>query len=158
MAKREKIEFKYHDGSLIPASNYAKSLLQQRNFKDGQVVRAELSKLRSNGLNKHAHNIANLCIDHIDDFKEYVNRAHDALKRLQLESGAECDELMIRIAGLPEKVIAKQARSLSYENMGEERFQDAIKVICRHICDVYWQKCTPDQVEMMAEQNAMVNE
>ncbi len=151
MNKREKIHFRVTEQGLAIADNYAKSLFDARKYKIGQVVKADVTKLRSNGLNKHAHNIATMCIKNIDDFKEYEGRSHDALKRLQLESGAECDELMIRIPGLIDKVLAKQARSFSFENMGEERFETAIKVICRHISQVYWPSCTPDQIEKMAQ-------
>lgn len=150
MAKREKIEFRYSAGKLMPASKYAASLLDKRKFTEGQVIRAELSKLRSGSLNKHAHNIGKLCYMHLDDFAEYDGRAHDAIKRLQLEAGIECDEYMIRVDGLQHKVMARQARSFSYENMGEERFNDAIKGICRYISEKYWPSCTDEQIEYMA--------
>ena len=151
MAK-QKIDFRVTESGLVPASSYAKSIFNERNYKLNQIVRVDISKLRSNGLNKHSHNIAKMCVIHIDDFKEYEGRYHDALKRLQLEANAECDELMIRIPGIVDKVRAKQARSFTYENMGEERFKAAVEVICRHISTSYWPTLTHEEVSEMADQ------
>lgn len=183
MSKREKIEFKYHDGSLIPASNYARSLLQLRNYKDGQVVRADITKLVNPKFNRLVHKIGQLCIDHIDDFEGYSD-AHAVVKRLQIECGAWCEEIgislgkfhymvgsvlqrpaftkFLRLCGIvvgdDGLLIMRVPKSLSFSEIDQENYVLAARQICRHISEVYWPTCTPEQVEAMAEQNAMVNE
>lgn len=151
--RREKIYLKVIKGGLVPADSYAEKRLREKKYKVGDLLKAELSKLRTVGLNKHAHKIAILCQKNIDEFSTYVD-AHEVLKRLQIESGAACEEIGAKLAGIWCKV--RIPRSFSFESMDEGDFYEAIKVMCRHISAVYWPELEPEEIEEMS--NAMVDE
>jgi hypothetical protein len=74
--------------------------------------------------------------------------AHMALKRLQLEANAACEEIMINDGGY--EVLVRIPKSLSFESLDEGEFNAAIKKICNHIVDRYWQTETPETIERMA--------
>ena len=147
--RKNRIYFRFHrDGYLYPADNYAASQLRSRSYKTGDVVSVNITKLRSPGFNRLAHKIAQLVIASIDNFQGMD--AHKALKRLQLEANAACEEIMINDAG--REVLVKIPRSLSFESLDEGEFNEAIKKICNHIVDCYWPTETPEAIERMAMQ------
>lgn len=150
MAKRkpEKIPLKVVKGGLIPADAYAEQRLREKKYRVGDVLNAVLSKNRSNGTNKHAHKIALLCMRNIDEFLGYAN-AHDCLKRLQVESGAACDEIGVKLGGVWNSY--RIPRSFSFDSMEEGDFNEAVKVMCRYICKEYWPDMEPWQIETMAD-------
>ena len=137
------------DGSLAPADPYAASRLRDMKYKSGDIVSALLSKLRKYSTYKNAHKIALLMIQSHDDFRYYAN-AHDALKRLQIESGAACEEIKVRNRK-GEWEHRRYPLSFSYDSLGEEVFEEAIKVMCRYLVDVYWPDMEPEDIEIMAE-------
>lgn len=150
MAKRkpEKIQLKVVKGGLIPADAYAEQRLREKKYRVGDILAAVLTKSRSYGTHKHAHNIATLCVRNIEEFSGYAN-AHEALKRLQIESGAACDEIGVKIGG--EWQAYRIPRNFSFDSIEEGEFNEAVKVICRYICSEYWQDMEPWQVEAMAD-------
>ncbi len=146
--KPEKIHFTVGKGVLVPADPYSAQRLRERKYRIGDVLSAVLSKSRSYGTHKHAHNIAILCMRNIEEFSGYAN-AHLVLKRLQLESGAACDEIGVKING--EWHSYRMPRSFSYDSMEDGEFNEAVQVICRHICSEYWPDMEPWQIESMAD-------
>ena len=150
--KKEKIYFRIKDMKLIPADSCAERRLKEKNYRNGDIISADLSKLRTPGLNRHAHKIAILCKENIEEFSSYD--AHTLLKRLQIESGAACDEIGAKIHGV--WCIMRFPRSFSFDSMEEGEFYEAVKVVCRHISKEYWQDLQPEQIERMAE--VMINE
>jgi hypothetical protein len=114
----------------------------------GDVVSVNITKLRSPGFNRLAHKIGQLVSSSIDAF--HGMEAHLTLKRLQLEANAACEEIMINVAG--SDVLARIPKSLSFESLDEGEFNAAIKKICNHIVDRYWQTETPETIERMALQ------
>jgi hypothetical protein len=145
---KEKIYLRFKNGSLVPADPYAERRLREKNYRKGDVLVATLSKLRKPGTNKNAHKIGDLMVHNHDFFSNI--QAHTALKFLQIESDVECD-----IFGQGDKVI-KVPRSLSFNDMDEGRFHEAIKGICRHIAMNNWPSMTPEQIQIQAER--FVNE
>lgn len=135
-------------GGFVPADAYAEQQLRDKKFKIGDVVKVFVRKLRSPGLNRHAHKIAILCHQNIDEFACYTDM-HLLLKRLQIESGAACDEIGVKLDGVWRTV--RQPRSFSFEQMDESEFRDAVKVICRYISNEYWPSLSADQISIMAE-------
>ncbi len=146
--KPEPIYLRVIKGGLLPADSYSESQLRAKNFKIGDIIKADIRKLRSTELNRHAHKIAILCNKNIDEFSSYTDM-HLLLKRLQIESGAACEEVGVKLAGM--WCVVRQPRSFSFEQMDESEFRDAVKVICRHISREYWSSLTPEEVEQMAE-------
>lgn len=145
----EKIYLRVTPYGLAPADPYAETRLREKKYKVGDVLSAQLSKLRKSGTHKNAHKIGVLMMQSHDDFRYYAS-AHDVLKRLQLESGAACEEIKIRKLG-GEWELHRYPLSFSFDSLGEAEFDEAVRVICRYIVDVYWPDMSPEEIDLMAE-------
>jgi hypothetical protein len=125
-------------------------------------------------------------VKNLDQFKNMD--PHAAIKRLQLESNAGCEEITISLntgwsagneilrsalillkdfffmlaknAGVEIRengtVTLRIPRSISYESMGQEEYEEVALIICRHISEVYWSGLGTVQIAEMAE--SMVDE
>lgn len=146
--KKERIYLRVSKGALIPADSYAESQLRAKGYAIGDVVAAQITKLRNPKFNRLVHRIGQLVVTNIEAFAGLD--AHVAIKRLQLEGRIECDLIGLFIPGygMVEQAIP---RSLSFDMMGEVEYQAAAAAICRHIAKIYWPSITPEQVEAMAE-------
>ena len=147
--KPEKIPFRLIKGALVPADKFAESTLRDRKYSNGDILFGVITKPRNPKFNRLVHKIGVLCVENIESFEGMD--AHMAIKRLQLESRVECDEIGFHINGYPEMTYQIIPRSISFNSMGEERFQNAAKAICRHIAAKYWPSLSADAVEKMAE-------
>lgn len=179
MGKREKIFLRVIHGALQPADNYAAQRLRNRNYRVGDVVAADITKLRNQKFNRLVHRIGQLVAANIESFSGLD--AHSCVKRLQWEGNIACDEVgvsmrsawdqissailnihgmsviesALKIVGsmLPEQALLsmRQPRSLSFGSMDEGEYHDAARGICRTIAERYWPSLTPEQIEEMAE-------
>ena len=145
---REKIYFRIDKGALIPADGYAASVLRRRSFKIGDVVHADVTKIRNPKFNRLVHRIGKLVVANVAGFGDLD--AHKAIKRLQLESGAGCEEIGILLPGFG-IVTHRTPRSLSFAETDEGEYVEIARAICRHISERYWPELTPEQIEVMAE-------
>ena len=152
--RRERLMLRVTKGALEPADNFTRQRMREKGYHVGDLVAAELFKIRNPGFHRLGHQIGTLCIRNIEDFSTYTS-AHAVLKRLQLESGVACDETAIRAPGLG-MVLHRTARSLSFIDMDEGEFHETVRGLCRHIAATYWPSLTPAQIEDMA--SAMVDE
>jgi len=143
----EKLPFIIGKGCLVPADDYVKSVLRDRKYKKGDVVFGVITKPRNPKFNRLCHALGKMFQNNLDGFE--ILDPHQCLKRLQCESGVACDiiSVMLPNIGLTPVTIPK---SLSFDNMGEEEFQAAIKGICQHVVKQYWPTLTAEQVEEMA--------
>ena len=148
MSKRERIYFRVASGALVPADACATEQLRARNLKTGQVIQAEVFKLRSKGFNRLAHRIGSLVAENIEAFNGMDS--HKALKRLQIESNVACDEIGISVPNFG-MCIQRIPRSFGFESMDEDEYRGAVNGICRYVSERYWPTLTPEQVEQMAE-------
>lgn len=137
----------------MPADPWAASELRQKGYKVGDVLGADLSKLRNPKFNRLVHRIGQLCVANIEEF--HGLDAHTAIKRLQIEGKVACDEIGIMVPGYG-MVIQFIPRSLSFDSLDEGEFNNAARAICRVIADRYWPNLSPDEIEEMAE--VMVDE
>lgn len=151
---RQGILFRVSKGRLEPLDDLAVSALRAGRYRVGDVVEAKIKRARNPNFHRLAHQIGLLCIRNIDKFGGYTD-AHAVLKRLQVESGAGCDEMLIEMPGIG-VVIQRIPKSLSFSSMGEEEFRGFVAAICRHIESRYWPSVDADKIEAMAE--AMVDE
>ncbi|MBX9635919.1 MAG: hypothetical protein K2Q45_00015 [Nitrosomonas sp.] len=151
--KPEKIHFRVIKGGLVPADQYAESLLRNKNFKIGDVVGAEIRKLRNVKFNRLVHRIGQLCAANIEEFVGID--PHRVIKRLQIEGRIACDEIGVLVPGFG-MVIQFIPRSMSFSEMDEAEYHDSAKKICRLIAERYWKGLEPEQIAEMAE--SMVEE
>jgi hypothetical protein len=151
--KPEKIYLRVIKGGLVPADQFAESQLRNKNYKLGDLLKADLRKLRNSKFNRLIHKLGLLVAQNIKEFDGLDG--HTCLKRLQIEGKIACDEIGILVPGYG-MVIQFIPRSLSFDSMDEAEFYDAAKKMCRLIAERYWKDCHPEQIENMA--NCMVDE
>lgn len=165
-------------GALQPADDYAIQTLRQRGFHVGDIVSGDIRKPRNPGFHRLAHQLGTVIAQNIDAF--HGMSAHDTLKAIQLEADIACESVAVGAreawkhltAALMEatgteslrpafdtigalipniRVNWRTPRSLSYSSMDEGEFREVVTAICRYVSSRYWQSCTPDQIERMAE-------
>lgn len=179
MTKRQRIYFRVAAGSLVPADNYAASMLRERGYAVGDLLAADLTKPRNPKFNRLVHRIGQLVVSNIESFSGCD--AHAAIKRLQLEGNVACTEVAVsmrsaweqisaailaipgmrsiepalRVVGsmLPESALLnmRQPISLSFANMDEGEYHVAARGICRTVAERYWPSMSEDQIAEMAE-------
>lgn len=139
-------------GALVPADRYAYEDMRSRGWKVGQIVKAKLSDPRTYWRLKYAHKLGALFYTNLEVLADY-QEAHAALKHLQFLSGIECDEQQITIDYHDMKVpcLCRQARSLAYDEMGEERFAKFVHAIKEFVVREYWPTATSESIEEMLE-------
>lgn len=145
---KEKIMLRVAKGCLKPADSYSESILRARNYSFNDLIHADLKKLRNPRFNRLLHKIGCLVVENIESFCSY--KAHDALKRLQIEANAGCDELKIWRHGKWE--LLRIPNSLSFESMDEGEYQEVAKKICHYLHTEYWPSMTPEAIEQLANQ------
>jgi len=137
-------------GVLAPADALAQGRLRDRKYSIGSEVFAELVKPRNPQYNRLMHALAALVVVNVEDFE--TMDAHAALNRLQLESGAGCEEIGIKMAGNRELVVQRVPLSLSFESMDESAFQRVMRSICNHLILKYWPDTTIEEILEMANE------
>lgn len=145
---KERIYLRVIKGGLVPADDYAASRLREKAYKVGDVLAAQITKLRNPRFNRLVHRIGQLVVANIEAFDGLD--AHTAIKRLQIEGRIACDEIGILVPeyGMVVQVIP---RSLSFDTMDEAEYREVARSICRLIAQRYWQTLAPEQIEQMAE-------
>lgn len=148
MSKKERFLLRVReDGSFVPDDPHTRSRLREKKYRTGSVVAAELYRARNPGFHRLAHQFGTLVSTHIEGF-EHLD-AHKTLKRLQLEAGAGCDELVLQVPGVGQ-VPYRIPRSLSFESMDEPEFRQVFKAMCEHVSGTYWPSLSADEIEDMA--------
>lgn len=121
-------------GALVPAHDVDARLLRERNFHTGREVRAELKQPREGWQHRLIHKIGQLVVDNVEGWEQI--QSHDAVKRLQRESGTCCEEIEIDVPGVG-RLMVKQAESLSFDEMDQDRFQVLFDGITQHVGNSY---------------------
>lgn len=148
LKRKERIYLRVVKGGLQPADEYAAGRLREKSYRVGDVVAAQITKLRNPRFNRLVHRIGQLVVANIDSFSGLD--AHMAIKRLQLEGRIQCDEIGVMVPGYG-IVVQVIPRSLSFDMMDEGEFNEAARAICRLVAERYWPTLTPEQIEVMAE-------
>lgn len=117
-------------GALVPAHDIDARLLRERNFHVGREVRAELKQPRVEWQHRLIHKIGTLMVDNVEGWEQL--KSHDAVKRLQRESGVCCEEMEVDIPGVG-RLMVKQAESLAFDEMEQDRFEQLFEGITQHI-------------------------
>ena len=145
--KPEPVYLRVIKGGLSPADSYAESQLRAKKFKVGDVVKADIRKLRNQKFNRLVHRIGQLCAANIEAFSGLD--AHTCIKRLQIEGKIACDEIGIMVPGYG-MLTQFIPRSMSFDSMDAAEYHECAKKICRLISERYWPSLEPEQIEAMA--------
>ena len=137
--------------ALICADAAAQAQCLERGYKQNDLVRGDLTKPRDIIQHRRAHAIGTMALQ-IDGF---TGTAHDALKRLQRETGVCCEPMEIDLGPLIGKVAIQVARSLSFDELDEGEFQGLCLAIYDRIAAEYWPHMTAAQVQQMADAMVM---
>ena len=121
-------------GALVPSSLIDQRLLRERRFAVGKEIRAELKQSRNPAFHRLAHAIGNLLADNVEAFAGLSG--HEALKRVQMESGVCCEPMELDLGPLG-KVTVKQPRSLAFDEMDEAGFLEFFDGITAYIGERY---------------------
>lgn len=144
----QRIALRVIKGGFEPADGYSEGMLRARKYKMRDIVFAEIKKPRNPAFHRLAHAIGTLCAENIDDFRGLD--PHKVIKRLQIESRLECDEVAHMVKGYG-MVISLIPKSISFESMDEAEFKELMTGLCDFIAEEYWPTCTGEGIEKMAE-------
>ena len=142
------IELVVAKGRLEPANDRAMQALRDMHLGLGEIVHAKIVQPRNPRFFRLAHQLGALIRDNVPSFE--LLTSHQVLKRLQFESGVECDDMEMRIPNVGMTTV-RVPKSLAFDSMNEADFRHLMTSLCRHVADTYWPDCTPEQVEQMAE-------
>lgn len=151
----EKLLLRVIKGGLVPADGYTLGRLRNRGYKIGATVLAELTKPRNPGFHRLAHALGTLIAENIEEFAGMD--AHAVLKRLQLEAGVACDEVLafmdIELMGHKQRIKVNQRipRSLSFASMEDGEFREVMRALSNYVAREYWPGLTAERIEAMAE-------
>ena len=148
MSKRERILLRVERGALVPADAHSQQRLREKGYRVGDILAAELIKPRHPGFWRLAHRIGALCVQNIDAFSSLS--PHQAIKKLQFDTGLWCDITETEIPGLG-TLVSKQPRSLAFESLDQGEFYELMKGLCGHIAATYWPHLSAEAVQEMAE-------
>lgn len=120
-------------GALLPESIVSQREMRERALKTGDVVRCELRKKRNPRYWRLVHALGGLLADQADGYEGLSQ--HKAIKKLQADSGVECDveietfDLGELGTGTREKRVP---RSLSFDELDEQAFDVAWAQMVAH--------------------------
>lgn len=133
-------------GALWPADGIARSRLNAKGIKRGDLVFIELKKPRNPGFHRMAHALGKMVAESIEVFEGYT--AHRVLKRLQMESGVCCEEIAYLLQG--QMVVQRIPQSISYESLDQGEFEELYKALCRQVTE-YWHELDADEIAELAD-------
>lgn len=120
--------------AFVAMTEWDARLLRERKLHAGSEVRAYFTKPRDIRSHKLIHKIGALLVDNVQKF-ELLN-AHDAVKRVQRESGVMCEETTIDLGELGEHTI-RQPSSIAFDELDESQFQELFTGITKYIDEHY---------------------
>lgn len=133
-------------GALVPLTKWDAREMRDRKMAVGAELRAELKQRRNVKFHRLAHALGALLVEQHPEFEGMTG--HNALKRLQRETGACCDVQMIDLGPLGQ-VPVSVPRSMAFDELDEAEFAEMMQTIYRHIAAKYWPQMTPEAVEEM---------
>lgn len=175
--KRRGVFLRVERNALVPADELARQAMRRKKLKVGDVVAAEIAQVRNIKFHRKAHALGKLCVAQLEAFAH--TDAHGAIKKIQADAGICCDVLMVnadqlwvRITEWISEVMGDAARpallliggyiagrmipvltprSLAFDDMKEDEFDELYRGMCQHLSNVYWPSMTHEQIAAMAE-------
>lgn len=146
--KKEAFLLRVEKGRLVPDDGYTEKRLREKGYRLGDVLKATLTKPRNVSFHRLVHVFGELVAQNIEDFRGM--QAHSVLKRIQLEAGIACDEMLLR-AENGMQFVHRLPRSLSFADMDEGEFLEVYREMCEFVSGKYWPELTGEQIAEMAE-------
>lgn len=143
----ERFLFRFIKGGIAPANGYTAKRVRERGYRVGDEVLVTIAKPRSTGYHRLFHQFGALVADNIEAFERMD--AHSVLKRLQLESGLGCDEILIKLPSIG-MVPYRIPKSIGYGNMDQGEVEELFKGIARYVVKTYWPTLDESQIEALA--------
>lgn len=134
--------------ALRASSPFDQRALKARGYHADDDVRVEMRQPRNSRFNALAHALGGLLVDNVPGFEGMD--AHDALKRIQRETGVQCDEMTLELPGLG-KVPVKMARSIAFDSMSAEAWAELWAAMVEHIRKAYWPQLDSGTIDQMVE-------
>lgn len=134
--------------ALVPRFSTDLRLLEDRGIRPGSVLRADLSRPRNLVRWRRAHLLGGLVRESIEGFEQCDS--HQAIKKLQLDSGVFCDEERIDIPGLG-ILLRRTPRTLAFDEMEEGEFSQFWRGLCSYLAATHWPGLSEEQIAQMAE-------
>lgn len=140
-------------GAFVPNSDEDKNYLRERGYKNGEKIRAVLTKPRNEKFNRMVHGMGHLIAENIEGYEGM--RSHDAIKKLQIEAQIHCNVEVLTFEGMTlHRFIPK---SISYDSMDEHAFQDFWIQCCKYLIDKHWHNLDEDELTEMIEFQSFTN-
>lgn len=134
-------------GAFVPAYACDAKEMRERRYYEGLLLRATITKPRNEKFHRKAHALGRLVVENIDTF-ENLN-SHDALKRLQRESGVQCEAMEVDLPGFG-RLVMNLPRSIAFDAMSEDEFSELWEGVIAHIRAKYWTDLTDHAIEQFA--------
>ncbi len=138
-------------GALVPRYGCDKRAMRERGYTTGTELRAELKKPRNAKFHRLMHALGGLLVDQAEGLEDLD--AHGAIKRLQRETGVQCDEMTVDVPGIGSLAV-KMPRSIAFDEMDEGDFAQLWQALVRHASEKYLHGMAPEAVEEFAEMTA----
>ncbi len=135
-------------GALVPLTKWDAREMRDRKMAVGAELRAELKQRRNVKFHRLAHALGALLVEQHPEFDGMTG--HNALKRLQRETGACCDVQTIDLGPLGQ-VPVSVPRSMAFDECDESQFKELMDSIYAHIAKTYWPSLSPEDVQQMVE-------
>lgn len=134
-------------GAFVPNSDEDKNYLRERGYRNGEKVRAVLTKPRNERFNRLVHGMGYLIATNIEGYEGLTS--HEAIKKLQVEGLIYCNIEILTFENIEFK--RHIPRSISYDSMDEHNFQDFWIQCCKYLIDKYWPELDEDELTNMIE-------
>jgi hypothetical protein len=108
--------------------------IRERNFKNGDLVRMQVSKATDPHANRTLHALGKMVAANLDAFTGM--EAHAVLKRLQVESGVHCEPISVRLGD--EMAIVNIPLSLSFDDTDDFEFRACAHGLAKFLVQRYW--------------------
>lgn len=140
--------------ALVASSNVDRQILKGRRFRPDGRVRCEIKNPRNEGFHRLVHVFGVFLVTHVEGYGQHLTAkgtpdAHAAVKDCQARSGAGCEKVIydLDIPGMGmTQVTRTEPRSLSFDEMSEDEFQDVFAGMIRYTAEHDYADLTQQQI------------
>jgi hypothetical protein len=140
--------------ALVPSSMTDRRILNARKFPIDGRVRVEVRNPRNEGFHRLVHAFGTFLVMYVEGYGEYLTArgkpdSHAAVKACQALSGAACDieTLDVEIPGHGMTQVRRYVpRSISFDELDEDEFSTAFKVMTDYVAANDYPGMLPEQI------------